>query len=282
MGDLIKSDRIKELLEIASQSHRHHSLRAELRSPFDRFGIQFLQIHNTLLLAAQGVDRAASRATFLNEVDARLAQAGNAETTSSLMEALGSRTEQLRIAAEFAVSEQGTGYRTIHSQAIVALWTCLEACVQDAIVSWLLLHPDHLQLGPVQKAFKRISIRFQHVQHEQRIANLVDDLLRGNGPPFERFDKALSIFSLSFDVDESVKMTLHEMQSVRNAIVHRLGIANEWIVRDHLNLELHIGDSLSVSQIVYIAYKIAVEAYIKGLVVRMSQLEPDVIPITRN
>ena len=166
----------------------------------------------------------------------------------------------------------------LHAHAVVSLWGSLEVLIEDFIVAWLLHNPKTLE----NEAFKKVRItlaEYESLDREGRMRVLVQELERAavGKQGTNRFEQMLANLDLSGPVPESDRRAIIEMQSVRNAIVHRAGHADERLVKNCPWLNLDVRDPINVSGSQYIRYQKAVCEYVLLLAERLAKhfnLEP--------
>ena len=183
-----------------------------------------------------------------------------------------SRLERATREAELAKRELATDFPLVHAQAVVTIWSYLEALSRTFVSEWLRNQPGALSVDEVA----RIKIKFaeyERLTQEERYLYLFDlleqELASNLRVGVTRFEVLLAPFGLSGPVPDHLSRPIFELGQVRNAIVHRgisvdrrLVVACPW-------LNLKPGDPISVSGSMLWSYFNAVHEYVTVLIKRV-------------
>ena len=204
---------------------------------------------------------------------------GLLEAESVLAEALGDeerpRAEEMQDArklAEVAQSELNKGFPLLHSQAMVSLWGSLEDLMRTFLSAWLANEPSAKQVETIRKL--KIAVgEYESLDDYERCFHMVDLLERDVHSPLRqgvsRFESILQPFGLSGKVDSEVQKRVYELFQVRNALVHRRGVADRRLTEACPWLNLTPGKPISVSHEMYAGYAEAVAQYATQVVGRV-------------
>lgn len=177
-----------------------------------------------------------------------------------------------RAEAEFAQRELDRGFPILHSHATVALWGLLEATIEDVALEFL--ESDASSLAHPSLASIRIPLtEFEQLERSDRVRFLLAEYTRNSKADLKlgvtRFETLLDLVRLSGGVEEGLRRDLFEHHQVRNAIVHRAGVADRRLVVHCPWLDIKVGTAIVVSHRQYVHYRNAAEAYLVELVMRM-------------
>lgn len=154
---------------------------------------------------------------------------------------------------------------TLHKQAIVTLWSSLEAFVHDFLISWLENVPSALRNEEIGKVKVSIS-DFMEMSDEERRFAVLDGIKQNAKAPFKQgvnmFEVLLKPFGLSGVVDTDVRRDILELSNMRNVIVHKRGIADGRMVKACPWLNLKAGQALIVKPHRYQELALAVNKYV--------------------
>jgi len=174
--------------------------------------------------------------------------------------------------AKAAQGEIYSGFVTLHSQSIVALWGTLDALVEDLLTAWLRNEPKVLQAREFQKIKVPVS-KYEFFDEEQRAAFVIRELTRSLNADLKRgigrFETVLAVVGINGKVDEPFRRDLFELSQVRNILVHRAGIADEIFCSNCPWVGVKLGDAISMDHDVYVRYYKAVHVYMFELMNRV-------------
>ncbi len=180
--------------------------------------------------------------------------------------------ERANAQARFALKEQDDDFPLLHAQALVGMWSGLEAAIEDALVGMLLNENDLLCSEPFSKV--RIPlVEFELLDKEERIRFLVDELGRGQvlgrKQGIEGFEAMLNLVGLAGSVDPEVKKSIWEINHLRNVIVHRGSIADRRLVQACPWLSLNLGDKVKVTHKMLHTYYEVFHQYLMTIIRRL-------------
>lgn len=180
--------------------------------------------------------------------------------------------EACRKMAKSSQDEIDSGFATLHSQSIVALWGTLDALVEDLLTAWIRNEPKALQAREFQKI--KVSVfEYEFFDEDQRAAFLVRELTRSLNADLKRgigrFETLLAVVGLTGKIDKPFRRDLFELSQVRNILVHRAGIADEIFCSNCPWVGVKLGDAISMDHDVYIRYYKAVHVYMFDLMNRV-------------
>lgn len=173
--------------------------------------------------------------------------------------------------AELAGRMIDTGFSLLHEQALISLWGTLEAFVEDLLACWLLREPSAREAEPVRSV--RVSItEFELMDQEQRCLYIIKALEQETSAIYRkgigRFETLLDVFGLGGPVSATVRRDVHELQQVRNVLVHRRGIADRQLLEACPWMDVAIGDQVVVTSEDLLRYVRALDSYLAELIYR--------------
>lgn len=173
---------------------------------------------------------------------------------------------------ELAQREEDHDFPLLHEQATIALWSSLEALVRSFLACWLTHMPEAWQVEAVKKL--KVSIgEYESLEHSERclwIVDLVDQQVSGPlRSGVTRFETLLQPFGLSGPVDVECQRALFELCQIRNALVHRSGIADKRLLQACPWLKLEAGQALRVTHEMWKTYNASLATYTLELIQRV-------------
>jgi len=193
-------------------------------APFTRFLDQAERLGQILEISMRGI----MAITVIPDAIQFLARAGSED--SAITEA---KLEKARVEAELADSEAKKGFPVLHAQAVVTLWSYLEALARSFATEWLRNRPDAIQ-NPVVSRLKAKIGEYEMLSAQERPSYIFDLLEQELGTNLRsginRVETLLAPFGLSGDVPDDIQRDIFEMGQIRNVLVHRGGIADRRFV----------------------------------------------------
>lgn len=229
--------------------------------------VRYADIHKLTRIGLRQVTVIPQLADALEKFKSAIATEQESESTSARID----KDERNRLAA-LAQDELDLGFPVLNAHFVVGLWSMLEAMIRDYVVLWLRTCPECLH----SEQFSRISIRlaeYMALSESDRYYHIVDQLDRETGGPLRqgvtRFESLLEVIGLrTGEVLETTRYGLYELSQVRNAIVHRAGVADFKLVRNCPRLDLQVGDRIRVTHGQVDRYTNAVCGYLLLIIVR--------------
>jgi len=176
--------------------------------------------------------------------------------------------------AELAQQEIDEGFPVLHAQAVIALWSALEAAVRVFVARWLQHHNAAMEVEAVQKLRVRIG-EYERLEGEDRFFYILDRLEQELSASLRsgvtRFETILEPFGLSGGVEDEVRRNVFELNHVRNVLVHRSGVADRRLVEACPWLGLSAGDPVKIDHRTYERYLGAVMNYDIELIARVGE-----------
>jgi hypothetical protein len=172
--------------------------------------------------------------------------------------------EYYRERALWATREAEEGFPVLNEQAVVDLWSSLEALLKNSVASFLQTDEGATKLEPVAKIRIRLG-DYEVMSPRERYEYLVGELERELGTTFKqgvnRFEALLAPFGLSGPIDEETKKALFELSNVRHVIVHRRGLADRKFADACPWMRLAPSDEVKVTSRQYERYILAAVKY---------------------
>jgi hypothetical protein len=173
-----------------------------------------------------------------------------------------------------ALEEKEAGFSYLNSLAVIRLWSIVESVVDDEAIA--IIHTIDKQNPPESlKKLKGAIIPFVQLnaneQSEQILAILKDTL----SSPLKRgvggFELILDALGYGGSTDADVKKVLFECSQVRNAIIHRGGIADRKLKDSCPWLGVVLGAPIKVSGEDFSLYSLAAVAYVLEIEIRVTK-----------
>jgi hypothetical protein len=148
----------------------------------------------------------------------------------------------------FAAEEAKNGFRTICAHSAVAIWAAIETAIEQTLL-------NHIRQVPDSKAMMAAiapSLKVDKLQTSSEAD--VRKLLRRWEGALDESDSArraiqmLAAMKLQLALPEETRRCLTEMGEVRNALLHRGGVVDDWFVSKCHWLGLKPGDALIVDE----------------------------------
>ena len=175
-----------------------------------------------------------------------LAQAEQ-DTSEEAQQTLG-RAEEL---AELAVREVDEGFPLLYAQYTIAMWAALEATVRLFTVRWLQNHEPAMDIEAIKTLRVRLG-EYERLGEEERCFYIIEQLEQDVSASLKkgvgRFESLLKLFGLSGPVDDDIRRGVFELSEVRNALIHRSGIADRRLVENCPWLVLSVGEPVKTDQ----------------------------------
>ena len=176
--------------------------------------------------------------------------------------------------ATLAQREVDSGFNTVHSQGVLALWSALEDLVKTFAVRWLAEILETRREPPWSDLRIKLG-EYEQLDEEQKGYYLVDAAEQNTGTAFRRgvnrFECLLEKLGLSGPVGDEIAKLVFEMQQLRNVIAHRRGVADMRFCESCPTYGATVGKKVIVSQDKYSAYIGAAVGYVGELIFRTGE-----------
>ncbi|HEY5883907.1 MAG TPA: hypothetical protein VIT88_04430 [Pyrinomonadaceae bacterium] len=176
--------------------------------------------------------------------------------------------------AELASDEINRGFPLLHAQALIALWSALEATVRLFLARLLQNHKKAWNVEAVQKLKIKLA-DYERAEGDDRFFYVLDRLEQELSSPIKngvsRFESLLHVFDLSGSVEDDVRRDLFELSQLRNVLVHRSGIADRRFVEACPWLNLKVGEPIKVDHKIFVRHFRAVLCYHIELMLRVRE-----------
>jgi hypothetical protein len=186
-------------------------------------------------------------------------------------------THSLEVAqkdAELAANEIQSGFPVIYSNGIVAQWALLEAMTRSILVAWIKNDSTILRKEIIGKLRIRIG-EYELLTQEERyhyIAELLEaEVSAGLRYGIDRFEALLKPIGLDGATPKQLRKDIFEFGQVRNAIVHRGGIADRQLLKACPWLKFQVGEPISIHKEDFERYGDAALNYVTLLIARSAQ-----------
>lgn len=153
--------------------------------------------------------------------------------------------------AALAATEIAKDFPVLHGLAVAALWSWLEHLVKGFLALWILDRHDAVHVAAVQRLRVKIGdyLQLQKVDQAYFLVNLLEqDLASPLKRGANRFESLLEPFGLSGPLPEGCAQKIFELQQIRNAIVHRNGLADRKLKVDCPTLKLRLNHPVHISR----------------------------------
>lgn len=225
--------------------------------PFDDCRRQLREITDVLHLARKGivmVSELPKEIEWLMAVD-NLLPNDDAEEPSK--EEKVEHLEAAKRQADLANHEVERDFPLLHAQAVISLWTSLEALIKNFLAAWI----ENDSNARKTEALRKLKItlwEYEGMDAVERNLYTIDLLAREVSAPLKhgvsRFETLLDVFGLGGVVDEEVRKAMFEMSQVRNVLVHKRGLADRRLVEACPWLGRSIGEPVVVSHTNFASY----------------------------
>lgn len=239
--------------------------------PFRLFLDQTEHLSQTMHLTRAGVSvlRAMPRAV---EVLAQIDELAPPDGKRLTPEGVKNRLERATRDAEFAEREVTSDFPFLHAQAVVALWSYLEALTRTFVSAWMEHKPGAFAVPEVARLKIKVG-EYENLPHEERCAFIFDlleqELVTARREGVTRFEALLAPFDLSGPVPEQVGRAIFELGQIRNVLVHRGGVVDKRLAMACPWLDALPGTQLGVTSAMLGLYFEAVHKYIVILIDRV-------------
>lgn len=188
--------------------------------------------------------------------------------------------ESADAAATIATSESDNDYPLLHAQAVISLWSALEASIRSLFATLMKEHDPARDIPALRKVKVHLAT-YEALEELERYLYVLDLLEEAMGtrrkPGANRFDELFVEFGMPGATQPAVVQCLLELYHVRNVLVHRHGRADRRFLKDCPWVGLTEGTELLISHRLYHHYTAGVDAYMSDLSNRVRRyfgLEP--------
>ena len=183
-----------------------------------------------------------------------------------LKEGLLDAVEQLKVLLSSAPHQEqwakelrAADYSPLNSHSTVAIWSAVEICIEDTIVS--ILRNDSSAVARVEalgvKA-KLLGTAFAADDDQLRkIYSKLEDKQRVPGDVVATYEAVLNVFGLSAMTHRNTN-ALVELNTVRNCLVHRGGIVDDKAIREAPSLAALKGREILIARADFVRFHEAV------------------------
>ncbi len=233
-------------------------------APFERFADQTERLWHVTRLSCHGISLVRS---IPNTVETLAAIKGQDDTPEHKYQ-----FERATKDADLAQREVDAGFPLLFSNAIVTLWSLLEAMTRSTVVAWLRNDLNSYRADAIAKLRVRIG-DYERLSLDDRF-HYVAELLEGevgaglrNG--VERFEALLKPFGLDGAIPERLRRDVFEFGQVRNTIVHRGGTTDRQLANACPWLGFSVGADLPIAKEHFDRYQEAAHSYVVVLMCRV-------------
>jgi hypothetical protein len=168
----------------------------------------------------------------------------------------------------------------LHSLAYIRLCTALEVVV-DAVLVSVLSDTDGWDQLPMVSGLKVAKVDVLSLLRssvDQQVRFVAEEIKRGIGAPLKsgigRFESVLNAVGMSGSVPPEVRDAILQLVEVRNAVVHRDGVADRRLVDKVPGLGFKVGETIQISRVEFAIASTAAIWYILELRRRASAMFP--------
>jgi hypothetical protein len=139
-------------------------------------------------------------------------------------------------------------YHEIHVSMLISIWSAVEVAVEDTVVLLLLREPETRKL--LATAGVEVQKQLTDAPTEEtarRAFRAIERRIRQTNRAGPALAAILSAVGLSLQLPAGAADSLTELNAVRNALLHRGGIADEATVRETPSLKLAEGDAIRIT-----------------------------------
>ncbi len=234
--------------------------------PFERFIPELIRLKHLVRLSIIGISRIQSFPELMKvvaQVDEESKRPKHEEEIATLQED-----------ADLAQREIETGCPILFANALVALWSLLEATIRATVVAWLKNDPNIRQVDIIAKLRVRLG-EYERLSNDERyyyVAELLEsETSAGLRNGIGRFEAILKPLTLDGPVPAQLRKDMFEFGQVRNLIVHRGGRIDPQLTNSCPWLNLKVGNQLSITEEQFHKYSRAVRYYASLIIYRIGE-----------
>src|SRR5450756_1169696 len=184
------------------------------------------------------------------------------EATRKMEFALGREPKEVELfeteeeQAETAKREVESGFRILHSNAVMLCWAYLEALVDDLLVGSIANNDALLTSGDLASLKVPVGEFLSLKEHERShyLAGLASRSTRQKARGGDRLlEDLLALIGLDGDLPNGLKTNLNVFYKVRNVIAHRGGVVDYRFASECAMLNPTIGSVFPVSEKAFLA-----------------------------
>jgi hypothetical protein len=229
------------------------------------------QLEMFVSICVQALDKS-TQAVQMLEVAQRLAKQANLSDHILSEEDLAEVKKRASKFEEFARQQKDDGFPFLFGLAIVRLWSILEALIDDLVINFL-RKPDTCKNKDLIYSLKGPLLEFMTAPPDQQAdfltERLKDAVKAGLQLGIGRFEAMLDPIGLGGGIDTNVRRVLFELSQVRNAIIHKAGIADKRFVENCPWLNLNVGAPLKINSNDFHLYTMSIYYYAVELKLRI-------------
>lgn len=233
--------------------------------PFRNFVENAERLDNLLHLCISGVSVLRAMPTVvevINKVEKEL------EPDSS------SNLQRAKKQAALAQREVMEGFPVLRAQAVIAIWSSLEAAVRTFLARWLQHADGAMQADIVQRIKVKVG-EYEALVGEEKYFYLLDrieqEVSSALKPGVGRFESLLEPFHLSGAINDKVRRDMLELNQVRNVLVHRYGVVDRRLTDACPWMTIEIGQKIQVDAKMTERYMRSAMEYAVVLIVRVGE-----------
>jgi hypothetical protein len=211
-------------------------------------------------------------------------QVGSFQQSIKLMEAVhallvaegkpasADRIDEARNLLPVVEAEIQEGFPLFHGLAAIGLWSAFEAFAKDLLLDCLENDPAFLKIHSVQKvkvSVARFGAMSEDARHAHILASMAVDIGAEGRPGIAGIERLFREFGLGGSPSDELRACLLELKAVRNALVHRSGVADWRLVQLCPWLGLEPGDAVRISGQMLMMYATSSLVYGTDLTLRL-------------
>ena len=155
--------------------------------------------------------------------------------------------------AKFGKEEIEGGFPTFLSHSSVAMWSAVEALVEDILVG--AIGDNEIYIGLLKEKYPSLKIKDSHTA--DMIVKNWGSSLKSKRYAGDRYVEMLSLIFDGFEIEQQYVDDISELAEIRNAIMHRMGIVDVRLVEKFPDRNFNLGDKIIVTKEMYSKYHIA-------------------------
>jgi len=201
-----------------------------------------VDLTNVTRTALMGAKAQVGLVEALNKIDAEFDKKFDEETRALK---LSRAVEQAKVAQ----SEISSGFRILHSNAVVLLWAYLETLVDDLLLATIINNPEFHTLadwGGIRAPVAEFSILPKEEQALFLASAATQHLRQRTSAGNAQIETILEFAGLGGARPEGLDSGLYLMNKVRNLIAHRAGVVDAKFVRECPQVEAAVGTRLTI------------------------------------
>ncbi|RTY77469.1 hypothetical protein EKL97_15400 [Flavobacterium sp. LS1P28] len=236
----------------------------KLNQPFIYFLLSIFKLHDIIEASCIGLKQAKETPRIMEYLH-------KIENSTLDIEEL---TKEPKRIADVACEEIDAGFPFLYSQSLLMMYANLENTVKTLIIEYF---RNNKMTDFDDGKGKKINLIVQNTEDvdviEYTFKEYENKIIKNRtlGYGIERFEALLQPIGFSGDVDLVLVKDIHELNQIRNTIVHRASIADAHFIAKCPDLGYKIGDMIAIDCVDYEKYYCAIGNYVLEITRRLGK-----------